>query len=90
MGESGTSSTVSDQPNSLRFQDQAYKFVMLLGLVSEDNPLAQTLVGDRGGIAAVVEYMNHFRDNKVYVKWCSWSLIVSTVFWVVLCSEVSE
>lgn len=65
------------EKTGLRYEDQAYKFVMLLGFVGEDNLLGQGLVGDRGGIAVALEYLNYFRADKTYVKWCSWALIVS-------------
>ena len=68
---------VDEQPSGLSFETQAYKYIMLLGFIGEDDEIGQNVLGDRGGIAIVVEYMDFYRVNLTYVKWCCWALIVS-------------
>ena len=68
----------ASEPSGLSFEAQAYKYLMLLGFVGEDNVTGQNLVGDRGGIQIVLDYLSFFAGNKTYVKWCCWTLIVSS------------
>lgn len=75
---SAAASVTSERGNPRSYEDQAYKFIMLIGFVGEDNLVGQNLIGDRGGITVVLEYLNYFRSNKTYVKWCSWALIHCT------------
>lgn len=77
--KSATSSSSSSPFSPLSFAASGYKYVMLLGFLSMDcdvSQSAQTVVGDRGGVQVVLDYLSYFYAKRVeYVKWCSWSLI---------------
>ena len=57
------------------FYKYGFKMLMCLGLLVADNAKLQTLVGDRGGISAVVSCLVHGSNNPQLVKWCAWSMI---------------
>lgn len=77
MGDQQQPST-QEAPALDSFESQAYKYLMLLGFAGEDNPIGQNLLGDRGGIQVLMEYLKYFADNKTFVKWCCWALIHTT------------
>ena len=60
-----------------RYEEQAYKYIMLLGLLGCDSTDRQTLIGDRSGIQVITDYLVYYKHYKIYLKWACWTLIVS-------------
>lgn len=59
------------------YEQSAYKYIMILGFLAADDTNAQTMIGDRGGIQVILEYMNYYSTEQLYLKWCCWAFIVS-------------
>ncbi len=66
--------------SNLSFETHAYKYIMLFGFISDTNSTMnnsnQTLVGDRGAINIIIEYLDFYYDKKLFLTWCCWSLVV--------------
>ena len=62
-------------PNKLFLNKFGYKFIMCLGLLASDNTIAQTRIGDRGGILLIVSCLQSCKTSDIVCTWCFWCLI---------------
>lgn len=57
-----------------------YKLIIALGLITIDSTVAQTCVGDKGGVSLILSCLKDFRNDSVDVlKWCYWALFHITL-----------
>ena len=61
------------------FITYGFKFAISFGLIATDCEIAQTRIGDRGGIAILVELMSSFPEIPSFSKWACWALTHLTV-----------
>ena len=67
---------LADSPMST-FDANLYKFITVLGFLGMRDVILQSVIGDKGGIQVIIDYMVYYKVLALYLKWCSWALIVS-------------
>jgi len=78
-------SNYDDNNNNLNcdksiFEKIGYKLIIALGLITIDSTVAQTCVGDKGGVSLILSCLKDFRNDSVDVlKWCYWALFHITL-----------
>lgn len=51
------------------------KLIMSLGMLAADEVIAQTRIGDQGGVGAIVKCLTNCMTSAQIIKWCCWTSI---------------